>query len=277
MGKDTVRIAFYGKGGIGKSTIAANVSAVLAASGRRVLHIGCDPKSDSTRCLMKRRIPTVLDQLNQLDRPLVREDIVWEGIYGVNCIEAGGPQAGSGCAGMGITTMDAELKRLGIPEENWDVILYDVLGDVVCGGFAMPMRRHYVEKIFVITSSDYLSIYAANNILKGIRSYSRGRKGMFGGLILNHARSSTDGRILEEYSGKTGAGILFQVPESEEIRRADFQKCVVQEVYEDGTAAKEFQALAEKILNGSFEEIPHPLDEDAMDRFGESVMQYLAF
>ena len=152
-----MNLAFYGKGGIGKSTIASNISAALALSGKRVLHIGCDPKADSTRPLTQKKIPTVLNQLNTLAEDVRREDLVFPGKCGVSCIEAGGPQAGLGCAGMGITAMEETLRRLGILEEEWDTVVYDVLGDVVCGGFSVPMRKGFADRVYVVTSADYMS------------------------------------------------------------------------------------------------------------------------
>lgn len=167
----TRRVAFYGKGGIGKSTIASNVSALLAMQGKKVLHIGCDPKADSTRLLCKERIKTVLEVLEEKDYP-EREDLVYRSESGVWCVESGGPEAGNGCAGMGIITAMKELERIGVLEEDWDVIIYDVLGDVVCGGFSVPMRQGYVDRVYIVSSADFMSLYAANNILKGVVSYS---------------------------------------------------------------------------------------------------------
>ena len=170
-----LRIAFYGKGGIGKSTVAAHLSAAFARTGKRVLHIGCDPKADSTRCLTSGRIPTVLETLGRSEELLAREQLVFPGAFGVSCVEAGGPQAGAGCAGLGITAMADELNRLGILEEPWDVVVYDVLGDVVCGGFAVPMRKHFVDRVYLITSADFMALYAANNIMQIGRASCRER------------------------------------------------------------------------------------------------------
>ena len=164
-------IAIYGKGGIGKSTLTANLSAAMALRGERVLQIGCDPKHDSTRLLMHgKRITTVLNYIRDtatLDQK--REDILFTGFGGTGCIEAGGPKPGVGCAGRGIITAFELLDRFHI-KENYDVIMYDVLGDVVCGGFAVPIRREYANERFVVTSGEYMSIYAANNILRGIKT-----------------------------------------------------------------------------------------------------------
>ena len=164
----TRRVAFYGKGGIGKSTIASNVSALLAMQGKKVLHIGCDPKADSTRLLCKERIKTVLEVLEEKDYP-EREDLVYRSESGVWCVESGGPEAGNGCAGMGIITAMKELERIGVLEEDWDVIIYDVLGDVVCGGFSVPMRQGYVDRVYIVSSADFMSLYAANRESKELK------------------------------------------------------------------------------------------------------------
>lgn len=163
MKKQPLRIAFYGKGGIGKTTIASNISALFAKCGKTVLHIGCDPKADSTRLLLQRRVPSVLQQLQQKDR-LSREDMLFTGAYGVQCVEAGGPEAGSGCAGLGITTAVEELREAGVFEENWDVIVYDVLGDVVCGGFLFNHIRGEIDgKIVEQTKADALLYMTEDN------------------------------------------------------------------------------------------------------------------
>ena len=135
-----LKIAIYGKGGIGKSTISSNLSAIISKSGKKVLHVGCDPKGDSTRNLMGKKIPTVISILKEKNN-LNREDIIYEGFNGIECVETGGPEAGIGCAGRGIITTMEELEDLEVFDEERDVIVYDVLGDVVCGGFAVPMRE----------------------------------------------------------------------------------------------------------------------------------------
>ena len=220
-----IRLAFYGKGGIGKSTIAANFSALLAKKGKRVLHIGCDPKADATRLLTERKIPTVLQQLETKDH-LKREDMVFPGIYGIQCVEAGGPDAGCGCAGLGITTAVEELKSSGVFRENWDVIIYDVLGDVVCGGFSVPMRKKFVDSVYVVTSADYMALYAANNILRGVKRYSVGVS-LFGGLICNHVREERDLEILQRFAEKTNTDIFTWLYEENAVKKADFQRKIL--------------------------------------------------
>ena len=243
----TRRVAFYGKGGIGKSTIASNVSALLAMQGKKVLHIGCDPKADSTRLLCKERIKTVLEVLEEKDYP-EREDLVYRSESGVWCVESGGPEAGNGCAGMGIITAMKELERIGVLEEDWDVIIYDVLGDVVCGGFSVPMRQGYVDRVYIVSSADFTSLYAANNILKGVVSYSDERN-LLGGFVFNHIREQEEECIAEEFTNRVKGRMAAIVRESKELKLADFRK----EIYTQNMSApdsenwKAFCRLSEDI------------------------------
>lgn len=264
-----MKIAFYGKGGIGKSTVAANVSAALAMEGEKVLLIGCDPKADSTRLLTQKKIPTVLQQLNTSEAALRREDIVFPGQCGVSCLEAGGPQAGSGCAGMGITAMEAELRRLGILEEPWDAVVYDVLGDVVCGGFSVPMRKGFAEKVFVVTSADYMALYAANNILKGIRSFSGPGHNLMGGLILNHCRGAAELEIGQEFARRTNTQIALCLPQCAEIAAADYRRQLVTAAYPDSEASLRIRQFTLKMDTFSSDALPQPMDDETLEEFGQ--------
>ena len=163
-----IKIAVYGKGGIGKSTTVSNVAAVFASQGLRVMQIGCDPKADSTVLLRHgEKVETVLDLVRTRKEDFTLEEMVKEGFAGVCCVEAGGPSPGLGCAGRGIIAALETLEKKGAYEKyRPDVVIYDVLGDVVCGGFSMPMRRGYADKIFVITSGENMAIHAAANIAK---------------------------------------------------------------------------------------------------------------
>ena len=280
------RGAFYGKGGIGKSTIASNVSALLAMQGKKVLHIGCDPKADSTRLLCKERIKTVLEVLEEKDYP-ERDDLVYRSESGVWCVESGGPEAGNGCAGMGIITAMKELERLGVLVEDWDVIIYDVLGDVVCGGFSVPMRQGYVDKVYIVSSADFMSLYAANNILKGVVSYSDERN-LLGGLVFNHIREQEEECIAEEFTNRVKGRMAAIIRESKELKLADFRK----EIYTQNMSAsdsenwKAFCRLSEDICrtdersvsisqNKAEEALPIPLNVDEIEKFGMELSRKL--
>ena len=282
----TRRVAFYGKGGIGKSTIASNVSALLAMQGKKVLHIGCDPKADSTRLLCKERIKTVLEVLEEKDYP-ERDDLVYRSESGVWCVESGGPEAGNGCAGMGIITAMKELERLGVLEEDWDVIIYDVLGDVVCGGFSVPMRQGYVDRVYIVSSADFMSLYAANNILKGVVSYSDERN-LLGGLVFNHIREQEEECIAEEFTNRVKGRMAAIIRESKELKLADFRK----EIYTQNMSApdsenwKAFCRLSEDICrtdersvsisqNKAEEALPIPLNVDEIEKFGMELSRKL--
>ena len=282
----TRRVGFYGKGGIGKSTFASNVSALLAMQGKKVLHIGCDPKADSTRLLCKERIKTVLEVLEEKDYP-ERDDLVYRSESGVWCVESGGPEAGNGCAGMGIITAMKELERLGVLEEDWDVIIYDVLGDVVCGGFSVPMRQGYVDRVYIVSSADFMSLYAANNILKGVVSYSDERN-LLGGLVFNHIREQEEECIAEEFTNRVKGRMAAIIRESKELKLADFRK----EIYTQNMSAsdsenwKAFCRLSENICrtdersvsisqNKAEEALPIPLNVDEIEKFGMELSRKL--
>ena len=183
-----IKIAIYGKGGIGKSTISCNISAALARAGKRVMQIGCDPKADSTSLLHGgERMPTVLELTREKgDGKITLDDIVREGAFGVKCVEAGGPVPGLGCAGRGIINALETLEKLGAYEKYQpDIVIYDVLGDVVCGGFSMPMRKGYADKVFVVTSGEKMSVYAAANICMAVNNFKGRGYADLGGIILN--------------------------------------------------------------------------------------------
>lgn len=272
--KETLRIAFYGKGGIGKSTIASNISAAFARQGKRVLHIGCDPKADSVRLLTEKRIPTILQKLEEKET-LTREDMLYKGTCGVWCAEAGGPEAGRGCAGLGITTAMDELQRAGVLEEEWDVIVYDVLGDVVCGGFSVPMRQHFADRVYVVTSADYMALYAANNILKGVRRYSRGENSLFGGIILNHVRSAADQRIVNAFMKRTNTSLLTWIGEEQQMRNLDYRKMLLLDTFPDSENGRRLQQAAEIIKELPSLPVPTPMDPEEMEQFREQMAEEL--
>ena len=244
------RFAIYGKGGIGKSTTTSNLSAALSQMGYRVMQVGCDPKADSTKNLMGgKRIPTVLEQLKAKGDSLALEDIVFEGYGGVLCVESGGPTPGIGCAGRGIISAFEKLEDLdAFQVYQPDIVIYDVLGDVVCGGFAMPIRGGYAREVFIVSSGEMMSLYAANNIAQAIRNFGKRGYARLTGLILNAKNIENEQEIVEKACGEIGTDIVQYVPRSPEIQKAESQGGTVFECLEDSAMQKVYTALAEEVL-----------------------------
>ena len=275
-------IAVYGKGGIGKSTLASNISAALAAAGSKVLQIGCDPKHDSTRLLMHgRRITTVLDYIR--DTAMVdqkSEDILFHGFGGTGCIEAGGPKPGVGCAGRGIITAFELLDRFHI-KENYDTVVYDVLGDVVCGGFAVPIRREYANEIFVVTSGEYMSIYAANNILRGIANYDT-ETPRIAGIIYNSRNVSGELDRVMRFADAAGLPVFAEIPRSEVFAKCERRNMTVieaaqhdhpEDIEDIGDTTVIFRDIADRIIKGA----PHYKAEPLTDEELESLIMGTVF
>lgn len=270
--KDCLKIAFYGKGGIGKSTVSANVSAALAIQGCKTLHIGCDPKADSARCLVGRKIPTVLQQLQMKPDGIDRNDVVFPGFGGVDCIEAGGPEAGIGCAGRGIITMMEELKYLELWQEGWDAVIYDVLGDVVCGGFSVPMRERYADTVYIVTSAEFMSLYAANNIMKAISRSQGARSVTLGGLIHNCRTGESKREAVEQFALLTGTQVVADVPFSREITLSELAGKTVLEKYPDSEAAGFFKELAGVIAKHQGQTRIRALNDDELEKFSHYML-----
>ena len=220
------RIAIYGKGGIGKSTICSNLAACLAADGHRVMQIGCDPKADSTMLLRRgSKLPTVLDTMRSKGDGFELEDVVYESESGVICIEAGGPVPGLGCAGRGIITALEKLEQKGLYDRfRHDVILYDVLGDVVCGGFSMPMRGGYADTVYIVTSGENMSIYAAANIAMAISNFKGRGYASLGGIILNRRDVRNEYDKVSELAAELETEIIADIPRSPLVQDAE-EKC----------------------------------------------------
>ena len=243
-------IAIYGKGGIGKSTIAANLSAAMSQAGARVLQIGCDPKQDSTRLLLSgHRITTVLEYL-KTTQPLQRklEDIVATGYGDVACVEAGGPEPGVGCAGRGILSTFDLLEKLDIAARGFDVTIYDVLGDVVCGGFAVPLRDEYAEIVYVVTSGEFMALYAANNILRGVRNFEANGPRL-GGLILNQRGIADEEAHVRRFAEAVSLPIVATFPHSTLFAEAEHMKQPIIAAFPQSELASAFTAFAHYLLD----------------------------
>lgn len=243
------KIAIYGKGGIGKSTVVSNMSASLAAEGLTVMQIGCDPKSDSTRTLMGGvRIPTVLETMRDKDEVSL-EDIVLKSESGVYCVESGGPVPGVGCAGRGIITAFEKLEELEAYEVYQpDVIFYDVLGDVVCGGFAMPIRGGYADKVCIVTSGEMMSLYAATNISHAVKSFGKRGYATLGGLIYNAKGIENEDELVRKAAEEIDTRVIMKIPRDPMIQKAEELGKTVVEAFPDCEVSKIFGALAKKLL-----------------------------
>lgn len=245
-----IKIAVYGKGGIGKSTTVSNISAALADKGIRVMQIGCDPKADSTVSLHdKTKVNTVLELVRNNKDNFTLEDMVTVGYNGVICVEAGGPNPGLGCAGRGIIAALEKLKEKGAYEVyKPDVVIYDVLGDVVCGGFSMPMRKGYADKVFIITSGENMAIHAAANIAMAIDNFkNRGYAGL-GGLILNKRNVKNEYEKVSELAEDIHSEIVGTLDMSETVQEAESLNKTVIEAFPQSDMAKQYRKLAETII-----------------------------
>ncbi len=245
-----IKIAVYGKGGIGKSTTVSNVSAALADMGYKVMQIGCDPKADSTSSLHGgSEMTTVLDLVRERKNDFALEDMVREGYGGVICVEAGGPTPGLGCAGRGIIAALEKLKEKGAYERYQpDVVIYDVLGDVVCGGFSMPMRGGYADKVFVITSGENMAIHAAANIAVAIDGFKDRGYADLGGIILNHRDVKDEDSKVAELASDTGSEVIGELSRSTTVTDAEDLGVTVIEAFPESAMAEEYRTLAKKLL-----------------------------
>ncbi len=245
-----IKIAIYGKGGIGKSTISANTSAALAMNGYRILQVGCDPKHDSTRLLLGGKIPMTVLEYIKTHHPSERkaEDIVFRGFGDVACVESGGPEPGVGCAGRGVITTFELLEELGVRSSLFDVTLYDVLGDVVCGGFAVPIRSEYADAVYIVTSGEFLSLYAANNILKGIRNFTE-KKNRVAGIIHNARGDLEEDARVKRFADAVSLPVVIQIPRSDIFANAEKEGCTVIERYPESPEAVLFQAFAQHTMS----------------------------
>ena len=245
-----IKIAVYGKGGIGKSTTVSNVSAALADMGYKVMQIGCDPKADSTESLHGGdKMTTVLDLVRERKNDFTLSDMTREGYGGVICVEAGGPTPGLGCAGRGIIAALDKLKEKGAYETfNPDVVIYDVLGDVVCGGFSMPMRGGYADKVFVITSGENMAIHAVANIAVALDGFKDRGYASLGGIILNRRNVKDEDAKVRELASDINTEIVGELSRSETVTDAEDLGKTVIEAFPESDMAAEYRKLAEKLI-----------------------------
>ena len=262
------QIAIYGKGGIGKSTITTNISVCLSGAGQKVLQIGCDPKHDSTQLLHHGELQaTVLDTLREKGPAgITRDDILKIGYNDVLTIEAGGPEPGIGCAGRGIISMFEILGKLDVITDDIDTILYDVLGDVVCGGFAVPIRKNYAREIYIVTSGEYMSLYAANNICKCIARFASRDTGTLSGIIGNgRLTQSWEKDMIEEFADTVGSKLVAFFPREEIFREAEINQRTVMEYAPDHEIARLFTMLADTVVASPPLICPKPFEAKALE------------
>ncbi len=245
-----IKIAIYGKGGIGKSTTVSNLSAALAEKGLKVMQIGCDPKADSTGSLHHQsRVDTVLELIRDRNNDFTLEDMVHVGYGGVICVEAGGPAPGMGCAGRGIIAALEKLAEKGAYETyEPDVVFYDVLGDVVCGGFSMPMRSGYADKVFIITSGENMAIHAAANIAMAIENFRGRGYASLGGLILNRRDVKNEEEKVKELAHDINSSVIGTLSRSGTVQAAEELDRTVMEAFPDSDMAEEYRTLAKSVM-----------------------------
>jgi len=268
------QIAFYGKGGIGKSTTSQNTLAALAAMGQKILIVGCDPKADSTRLILHAKAQdTVLSLAAEAGsvEDLEIEDVLKTGFRDIRCVESGGPEPGVGCAGRGVITSINFLEENGA-YDGVDYVSYDVLGDVVCGGFAMPIRENKAQEIYIVMSGEMMAMYAANNISKGILKYANSGGVRLGGLICNERQTDKEYELAEALAKKLGTTLIHFVPRDNIVQHAELRRMTVIEYDPDCKQAEEYRILARKIHeNQGKGVIPTPI---TMDELEDLLMEF---
>lgn len=254
------RIAIYGKGGIGKSSTASNVAAACADEGYKVMIIGCDPKSDSSITLLGgKRIPTILDLLRD-GVDVKEEDVIYEGYNGVKCVEVGGPEPGIGCAGRGIIVAIQTLKKISKSLNEMDLIIYDVPGDIVCGGFVAPIRKGLVKEAYVLTSGEYMPLYAANNICRGLAKINT----PLSGIICNSRSVSREEEIVTKFASEIGSELMAFIPKEQIVQDCERDGFSVMEKAPDSNVAQVYRKLAKAIMERDSSVMPEALDDERL-------------
>jgi nitrogenase iron protein NifH len=262
----TRQIAIYGKGGIGKSTTTQNLTAGLAELGRRVMVVGCDPKADSTRLLLGGLAQkTTLDTLRDRGENVELSSILKEGYKGTKCVESGGPEPGVGCAGRGIITAIGLLERLGAYTDDLEYVFYDVLGDVVCGGFAMPIREGKAKEIYIVASGEMMALYAANNISKGVQKFASKGGVRLGGIICNSRNVDREREVLNAFAQELGTQLIYLIPRDNIVQHAEIKKKTVIDYKADSRQAQEYRELAKAIEENKNFVIPKPMKQDRLE------------
>lgn len=260
------QLAIYGKGGIGKSTTTQNLTAGLAEMGKQIMIVGCDPKADSTRLVLGGLAQrTVLDTLREEGDDIDLDQIMKAGYGNIRGVESGGPEPGVGCAGRGIITSINLLEQLGAYTDDLDYVFYDVLGDVVCGGFAMPIREGKAQEIYIVCSGEMMALYAANNISKGILKYASTGGVRLGGLICNSRKVDGEQGLVEAVAAKIGTQMIHFVPRDNAVQRAEINKKTVIDYSPEEPQADEYRALARKVDENQMLVIPKPMKIDELE------------
>lgn len=268
------QIAFYGKGGIGKSTTSQNTLAALVELGQKILIVGCDPKADSTRLILNSKAQdTVLSLAAEAGsvEDLELEDVLKLGYKDIKCVESGGPEPGVGCAGRGVITSINFLEKHGAYDDV-DYVSYDVLGDVVCGGFAMPIRENKAQEIYIVMSGEMMALYAANNIAKGILKYAGTGGVRLGGLICNERQTDREYELAEALAKRLNSKLIHFVPRNNIVQHAELRKQTVLQYAPDSDQANEYRELARKIHENSGKgTIPTPI---TMEELEEMLLEF---
>jgi nitrogenase iron protein NifH len=261
------QVAIYGKGGIGKSTTTQNLTAGLGEMGKKIMVVGCDPKADSTRLLLGGLAQkTVLDTLREEGEDIELDYIMKKGFASIRCVESGGPEPGVGCAGRGIITSIGMLEQLGAYEGDLDYVFYDVLGDVVCGGFAMPIREGKAREIYIVASGELMAMYAANNISKGICKYAQTGGVRLGGIICNSRKVDGEKDLITAFAKELGTQMIYFVPRDNLVQRAEINKKTVIDYDPTSGQADEYRGLAKAIDGNDMFIIPTPLKQERLEQ-----------